>query len=69
MGVAVMVDPAMIADVVEDADNYIVLVKVTPGRPLVYYMGATWSKSRDFHDRASWERYVMAQAPDFTPPR
>ena len=69
MGVAVMVDPKQIADVVEDADNYIVLVTVTPGRPLVYYMGATWSKSRDFHDRETWERYVAAQTPDFTPPR
>ncbi|WP_294138652.1 glycoside hydrolase family 88 protein [Sphingomonas sp.] len=69
MGVAVMVDPGQIADVVEDADNYIVLVRVTPGRPLVYYMGATWSKSRDFHDRATWDAYVMAQKPDFTPPR
>jgi rhamnogalacturonyl hydrolase YesR len=69
MGVAVMVDPRMIADVVEDADNYIVLVNVTPDKPFVYYMGATWSKSRDFHDRAAWERYVTAQTPDFVPPR
>ncbi|KQU49873.1 glycosyl hydrolase family 88 [Sphingomonas sp. Leaf339] len=69
MGVAIMVDPAQIADVVEDSDNYLILVNVTPGKPLVYYMGATWSKSRDFHDRATWERYVMAQTPSFTPPR
>ena len=69
MGIALMVDPTMIAGVREDADNYLVLLTVTPDRPFVYYMGATWDKSRDFHDRASWEAYIKAQAPIFTVPR
>lgn len=65
MGIALMVDPAMITGVREDADNYLVLLTVTPGRPFVYYMGATWDKSLDFHDRAAWEAYVKAQQHDF----
>ena len=69
MGIALMVDPTMIAGVREDADNYLVLLTVTPDRPFVYYMGATWDKSRDFHDRVSWEEYIKAQAPIFTVPR
>lgn len=67
MGVAVMVDPAMIAEVREDADNYLILIDILPGKPFVYYMGAAWSKGRDFHDAAAWEAYVAAQAPDFRP--
>ncbi len=65
MGVAVLVDPAMIAGVAEDADNYLVLLKVTPGTPFVYYMGAGWDHSLDFKSREDWEAYVFAQKGDF----
>jgi len=69
MAVALMVDPAMIADIKEDADNYLVLLNVTPGKPFVYYMGAAWDKSGLFADRAAWEDYVARQTPDFNPRR
>jgi len=65
MGVALMVDPAMIVDVRNDADNYLVLLRVTPGKPFAYYSGAVWDKGGHIHDRAEWERYVAAQTPDF----
>jgi hypothetical protein len=65
MGVAVMVDPRSIVDVTADFDNYLVLVKVTPGQPFVYYAGATWSHARDLTTREEWRRYVAAQHPDF----
>ncbi|MDO6412875.1 glycoside hydrolase family 88 protein [Sphingomonas sp. BIUV-7] len=68
MGIALMVDPAMIADVKEDADNYLILLRVTPAKPFVYYMGATWSKSLDFHDEAAWVAYVKDQKPAFGVP-
>lgn len=67
MGIGLIVDPATIAEVREDADNYLVILRVTPGKPFVYYAGAAWSKGLDFHDRASWEAYVMAEKADFTP--
>jgi hypothetical protein len=67
MGVALMVDPKAVVEVRQDADNYLVLVKVEPGKPFVYYMGAAWDKGLDFHDREGWEAYVKAQAPDFDP--
>jgi hypothetical protein len=67
MGVALMVDPKALVEVRQDADNYLVLVRVEPGKPFVYYMGAAWDKGLDFHDRASWEAYVKGQAPDFDP--
>ncbi|HEX8301386.1 glycoside hydrolase family 88 protein [Sphingomonas sp.] len=65
MGVGVLVDPAMIADVVQDADNYIILLRVTPGKPFVYYTGGAWSKGLHFHDRAAWEAYVAGVKADF----
>jgi len=67
MGVALLVDPHQIVDVVETDSDWLVLVKVTPGKPFVYYMGAGWDKGLDFHSRADWETYVFAQKPDFNP--
>ena len=69
MGVAVMVDPAQIAGIGADYDNNLILLKVTPGKPFVYYVGATWSRAPDFPDRAKWEAYVKAQRPSFDPAR
>ena len=69
MGVALLVDPRQIVDVVETDSDWLVLVKVTPGKPFVYYMGAAWDKGLDFHSRADWETYVFAQKPDFNPTR
>ncbi|MBB6093862.1 hypothetical protein HNQ60_002743 [Povalibacter uvarum] len=65
MGIAIMVDPKVLVEVRQDADNYLVLINVRPTEPFVYYMGATWDKGLDFHDRASWEKYVREQQPDF----
>jgi len=67
MGIAVMVDPKSVVEIRQDAENYLVLVKVEPARPFVYYTGAAWDKGLDFHDRASWEAYVRDQKPDFDP--
>jgi hypothetical protein len=67
MAIALMVDPTALVDVTEDYDNYLVLVRVQPGAPFVYYMGGAWDKGLDFHDRAEWDRYVAGQKPDFDP--
>jgi len=67
MGIAVMVDPKALVQVSQDAENYLVLVRVEPGKPFVYYIGAAWDKGLDFHDRAAWETYVREQKPDFDP--
>jgi hypothetical protein len=67
MGVAVMVDPAMIVDTRDDAGDHLILVKVTPGKPFVYYIGGAWSLGLDFPDAAKWKAYVAAQNPDFDP--
>lgn len=67
MAAAVMVDPAAFAGFAEDADNYLILVRVTPGRPFVYHAGSAWSGSPDVSTESEWRIYVDRQQPDFTP--
>jgi hypothetical protein len=38
--------------------NLLAIIPVRPGAPLVYWLGAGWSKSGDFPDADSWEAYV-----------
>ena len=68
MGTALIVDPAQIAEVTEDADNYLVVIKVRPSHRFAYYMGATWSRAGQFADAAAWATEVAAQHPDFAAP-
>ena len=67
MAAAVIVDPAAFAGFAEDADNYLILVRVRPGQPFVYYSGAAWDRSGDFATQADWNSYVDAQRPGFRP--
>lgn len=67
MAAAVIVDPAAFAGFAEDADNYLILVRVMPGKPFVYYSGAAWDKGGDFAGQADWNSYVDAERPDFRP--
>ena len=67
MAAAVIVDPAAFAGFAEDADNYLILVRVRPGQPFVYYSGAAWDRGGDFATHAAWNSYVDAQRPDFRP--
>jgi hypothetical protein len=67
MAAAIMVDPRAFAGFAEDADNYLILVRVTPGKPFVYHAGATWDRGLDFATREAWQAYVDGQQPDFRP--
>jgi hypothetical protein len=66
MAVALRFDPAMLVDVVKDADNHLALLRVTPGKPFVYYSGSAWSLGNGgFRTRADWDRYAAAEAVTF----
>jgi len=67
MAAAVMVDPRTFAGFAEDADNYLILVRATPGKPFVYHAGAAWDRGLDFATREAWQAYVDDQRPDFAP--
>lgn len=69
MAVALRVDPAMIAGIRQDADNHLVLLRVNPGKPFVYYSGSAWNLGQGgFRTRAAWDRYAAAEPLDFKLP-
>ncbi len=65
LGIALAVDPATVEGFTEDADNYLILVRVTPGQPFTYYMGSAWDRGLDFATRSAWEGFVANQSFDF----
>lgn len=67
MAAAVIVDPAAFAGFAEDGDNYLILVRVRPGQPFVYYSGSAWDRGGDFAAEGDWNSYVDAHRPDFRP--
>ncbi len=70
MAIALRVDPAQIAQVRQDAGNYLVVLRVLPDRPFVYYSGSAWSMGQDhFTTRSAWDAYARAEPLDFNPPK
>ena len=65
LGIALAVDPATVEGFTEDADNYLILVRVTPGQPFTYYMGSAWDRGLDFATRSAWEDFVANQRFEF----
>src|SRR5688500_5539876 len=69
MAIAIRVDPSTIAEVRQDADNHLVLLKVTPGKPFVYYSGSAWNKGQGgFRTHAAWDQYGANEKLDVTVP-
>ena len=67
MAAAVIVDPSAFVGFAEDADNYLVLVRVRPGHAFVYYSAAAWDRGGDFATREAWQAYVDVQQSRFEP--
>ena len=64
IGTAVLVDPSQLTEFTTDTDNNLVLIKVTLGKPFVYYTGACWDQGLDFHSAADWESYLKGYKRD-----
>jgi hypothetical protein len=58
LGQGVIADPASIADFTQDDRNFLVIAKIDPARPSVYYAGFGWTESGDFQTRDDWDRYL-----------
>jgi len=58
LGQALIVDPAVVKDQVQDDLNYYLLTKIPAGAPCVSYSGFAWTLSGDFRNADDWERYV-----------
>lgn len=57
-----VIAPTGFAGFAEDNVNHLVLVKVTSGQPVRYFVGAGWTKGGDFATQADWNAYVAACA-------
>jgi hypothetical protein len=69
MAIALRVAPDMIAEVRSEADNHLVLLRVTAGRPFVYFSASAWTGGEGgFWRRADWDAYVAGERLDFRPP-
>lgn len=69
MAIAIRVDPAMIAEIRADADNHLVLLRVTPGKSFVYYSGSAWNMGEGgFRSRADWDAYAKGEKLSFAVP-
>lgn len=69
MAIAIRVDPAMIAEIRADGDNHLVLLRVTPGKPFVYYSASAWDKGQGgFRTRQQWDAYVAGEKLTFQVP-
>lgn len=66
-GITIAADPALVTGFTEDAENYLILLKVTPGQPFTYYMGSAWDGGLDFKSREDWDAFVKTQKFSFAP--
>ena len=58
LGTAVMLDRAHLVDIKENEDHYFMVATAHPGQPVVHYVGAGWTGSRDFRDVEDWWKYL-----------
>jgi hypothetical protein len=57
VGVALVIDPRRVKDMVEADDNLLALVPATPGEPVDFWAGAGWDRSGDFANNTDWDQY------------
>lgn len=58
LGTAVIVSRATLVDMPEIQDHYLAVSRVPAGQPLVSWVGAGWTSSRDFRSVEDWWQYV-----------
>jgi pectinesterase len=58
LGTAVLLDRGRIVDFKELDDHYVIVATARSGRPVVHYLGAGWTGSRDFQDVQAWWKYL-----------
>lgn len=58
LGTAVLLERARVTDVKETDDHYVMIATARAGQPVVHYLGAGWTGSRDFTGVEEWWRYL-----------
>jgi hypothetical protein len=62
LGTAVIVNPESLAGFAFYEGDEFIIIKVRTNVPFSYYAGAGWDKSKYFHDKNDWQKYIKAEA-------
>ncbi len=57
-GCGIVFDTDLVASMTETTDHHLVISEVEPGKPLIYFAGACWSKNPDFPGVEEWDNYL-----------
>ncbi len=60
LGCGLVVEPAAIVDVREEAGNQLVVARTPKGQPATWYAGSGWDRGGDFPDADAWDRHLDA---------
>jgi pectinesterase len=58
LGCGIVIDPASIVDVKEEAGNQLVVARTPTGTPATWYAGSGWDRSGYFQGLADWDRHL-----------
>ena len=58
LGIGVVSDPASVTNFTQDDHNFLMLTRIDPAAPPVYYAGFGWTRSGDFSNLEDWDRYL-----------
>lgn len=62
LGLALVVDPSSLADVVEADGNTLAALKPSTGRPSVHWAGSAWDRAGEVKSVEEWDREIAAFA-------
>lgn len=62
LGLALVVDPSSLADVVEADGNTLAALKPSAGRPAVHWAGSAWDRAGEVRSVEEWDREISAFA-------
>lgn len=62
LGLALVVDPVVLADVVEADGNVLVVGKPTAARPVVHWAGSAWDRAGEVKSAEEWDRTIADSA-------
>ncbi len=62
VGIAVVMDPSQVQDVLEIDGQLEMVTKATLGQPVNFWAGAGWDQSGDFKNYQDWKDYAAAHA-------
>ena len=68
VGVGLVVDPALLKDMIESDGHLLALTKATPGNPVSFWAGAGWDRSGDFPTSSDWDAYNQQWAQSIASP-